>query len=126
MVQSEEFLQKTRSFHEIEPIFSGSNFCTITKYRYVIESPKPAANLQPGRSPETRAEEVAFDVAEEAASIEELRSALELLETELKDWKEDEGRRDESLKQRLEARRARLESELEAAEAKRSRSERKA
>jgi len=91
--------------------------------------PAPGDKLQPGRPPEKRAEEVAFDVAEEAASIEELRTALESVEAELKELKElkeREGPGDESLIRRLEARREQLKAELEAAEARRARGESKA
>jgi len=49
-----------------------------------------------------------------------------LLEAELKESKDREGPGIESLKRRLEARRDRLKSELEAAEARRARGESKA
>ena len=79
-----------------------------------------------GRAPETRAEEVAFDVAKEVASIEELRSALELLEKELDALKSGEVSGGEAASERLEARKARLEAELEAAEARHASGEHKA
>ena len=78
------------------------------------------------RAPESRAEEVAFDVAEEAASVEELRKALDVLESELKEWKRGERQGGEALRERLESRRARLKAELEAAEARRASGEHKA
>jgi len=88
--------------------------------------PAPSQRLRSGREPETRAEEVAFDVAEEAASVEELRKALELVEKELQESRQGDGRRDEALATRLEARKSRLEAELKAAEARHASGEHKA
>jgi len=88
--------------------------------------PEKASRPGKGRAPETRAEEVAFDVAKEAASIEELRSALELLEKELDELKSGEGDGSEAAKQRLEARKLRLEAELEDAKARHASGEHKA
>jgi small-conductance mechanosensitive channel len=88
--------------------------------------PEKASHSGKGRAPATRAEEVAFDVAKEAASIEELRSALELIEKELDELQE--GGEDDSgaARERLEDRKTRLEAELEAAKARRASVEHKA
>jgi small-conductance mechanosensitive channel len=86
------------------------------------QTPRPDT----GRASETRAEEVAFDVAKEAASIEELRSALELVEKELDTLKSGEGSGSEAARERLEAQKLRLEAELEAAEARLASGEHKA
>jgi small conductance mechanosensitive channel len=88
--------------------------------------PAPAQSLRSGRKPETRAEEVAFDVAEEAASVEELRKALELLDRELEESRQEGASQSEALVGRLEARRSRLEAELKAAEARHASGEHKA
>ena len=88
--------------------------------------PEKASRSGKGRAPATRAEEVAFDVAKEAASIEELRSALELLEKELDALKEDEGNDSGAARERLEGRKTQLEAELEAAKARRASVEQKA
>jgi hypothetical protein len=61
----------------------------------------------------TKAEDVAFDVATEAASVEELRKTLERLEAELDG---EDARADKALRGQLETRKASLEAELEAAE----------
>jgi len=79
-----------------------------------------------GRVHETRAEEVAFDVAKEAASIEELRTALKSVEKELDELESGEGKGSEAIKERLEARKTRLEAELEEAEARHNSGEHKA
>ncbi len=88
--------------------------------------PDRATRSGAGRVTETRAEEVAFDVATEAASVEELRQALESVEEELVELKSGEGPGSDAAKQQLEARKTRLEAELEAAEARRARGEHKA
>ena len=87
--------------------------------------PAPSQSLRSGRVPETRAEEVAFDVAEEAASVEELRKALKLLEKELEESQQGDAPQNEAYAARLEARRSRLEAELKAAEARRASGEHK-
>jgi len=88
--------------------------------------PAPAPSLRSRRVAETRAEEVAFDVAEEAASVEELRKALELVEKELADSAQGDTPGEEALKERLQARKSRLAAELKAAEARRASGEHKA
>ena len=88
-------------------------------------TPQLPHSLRAGRTGETRAEEVAFDVAEQAASLEELRKALELLEKELGDLKGDKTEDAEAVRNRLEARQARLRAEIEAAEADRASGEHK-
>jgi small-conductance mechanosensitive channel len=89
-------------------------------------TPGPELRRRVGRASETKAEEVAFDVAREAASVEELRKALELVEAELKEAESGEGKSDDALRERLESRKTRLKSELEAAEARRASGEHKA
>ena len=88
--------------------------------------PQPPGRRPSGRKIETRAEQVAFDVAEEAASVEELRKALELVEKELAELKRGEKPGDPAAKGRLEARKERLAAELEAAEARHASGEHKA
>jgi small-conductance mechanosensitive channel len=88
--------------------------------------PEQTSRSGTGRAPETRAEEVAFDVAKEAASIEELRSVLALVEKELDALKSGEESGSEAARERLEARKTRLEAELEAAEARHASGEHKA
>jgi small-conductance mechanosensitive channel len=68
----------------------------------------------------TKAEDIAFDVAAEAASVEELRKTLERVEAELAG---DEARADKALRDRLEARKTRIHAEIEAAEKQRADSE---
>jgi len=89
-------------------------------------TPEPTRRARPGRAVETRAEEVAFDVAQEAASVEELRKALELIEAELKELKHGDRKDDDALRKRLEAQQERVTAELEAAEARRASGEHKA
>jgi small-conductance mechanosensitive channel len=89
-------------------------------------TPEPTRRSRPGRATEARAEEVAFDVAKEAASVEELRKALELIEAEMKDLKHSDRKDDDALRERLEAQKARVTAELEAAEARRASGEHKA
>lgn len=86
------------------------------------QGPCPGA----GRVHETRAEEVAFDVAKEAASIEELRTALKSVEKELDELESGEGKGSEAARERLEDRKTRLEAELEEAEARHASGEHKA
>jgi small-conductance mechanosensitive channel len=88
--------------------------------------PEQAPRPGKGRVAGTRAEEVAFDVAKEAASIEELRSALESVEKELDALNNGEGDDSGAARDPLEARKMRLEAELEAAEARRASGEHKA
>jgi small-conductance mechanosensitive channel len=88
--------------------------------------PEQAPRPGPKRSPETRAEEVAFDVAKEAASIEELRNAIESVDKELAALKRGDGNGSEAAKERLEAQKTHLEAELEAAEARHASGEHKA
>jgi small-conductance mechanosensitive channel len=89
-------------------------------------TPGPELRKRVGRASETRPEEVAFDVAREAASVEELRKALQLVETELKETESGDQGESEALRERLEARHARLKAELEAAEARHASGEHKA
>jgi small-conductance mechanosensitive channel len=88
--------------------------------------PAPSLRSAARRAPETRAEEVAFDVAEKAATVEELRQALESIDKELGDLKQGEAKPDESLVEWLEARRAGLEAELKEAQSRQASSEHKA
>jgi small-conductance mechanosensitive channel len=88
--------------------------------------PAPSRRPLARRATETRAEEVAFDIAEEAATIEELRKALESIDSELEQMKEGESLPDGALVERLEARRSRLEAELQAAQERHASGEHKA
>jgi small-conductance mechanosensitive channel len=88
--------------------------------------PDQASRSGKGRAPESRAEEVAFDIAQEAASIEALRSALESVEKELEVLESGEEHDIGTARERLEESKARLESELEAAETRRASGEHKA
>ena len=88
--------------------------------------PQPSGRKHSDKKTKTRAEQVAFDVAEEAASVEELRKALDLNEKELADLKHGEHKDDSDARRRLESRRERLAGELEAAEARRASGEHKA
>jgi len=87
--------------------------------------PKPVGRKPARKEVETRAEEVAFDVAEEAASVEELRKALEAVDKELAELKERDRKDDSGARGGLESRRERLAAELEAAEARRASGEHK-
>ena len=78
--------------------------------RFVAEE-EPIANDDPVEA--TRAEDLAFDVAEEAASVEGLRRLLERVSSRLKDG---DVRENKALAERLEARRAELEAQIEEAE----------
>ena len=71
-----------------------------------------------GAEPEKQVESIAFDIAEEAASLEELRKAIDAIDAELSAEGKDvsESRRAAG----LEARRARLQAEVEKAEARRA------
>lgn len=78
----------------------------------------PAATPTSESELENRAEEIAFDKAEEAASIEKIRAAIEAVDKELsalEDTEQDDAARD-GQRERLEARKARLARLLEAAD----------
>jgi small conductance mechanosensitive channel len=106
----------------VSPHFMNTR--TLSKEQRFV--PAPGHSLRSGRVIETRAEKVAFDVAEEAASVEELRQAIELVEKELEDLKQGDAPQNEALGARLEARKSWLEAELKAAEARRASGEHKA
>lgn len=89
-------------------------------------TPQPSGRKPAGGKTETRAEQVAFDVAEEAASVEELRKALNLIEKELAELKGGEQKGESAARERLEAQREHLAAELAAAEARRASGEHKA
>jgi small-conductance mechanosensitive channel len=76
-----------------------------------------------GQRDEARAEEVAFDVAEEAASIEGLRSTLTAIEDELERLKKDKPGDYEEKLDRLKSQKNRLEASIEAAEARLAKNE---
>ena len=85
--------------------------------RFIAQAaPGPQADREAAR----KAEDVAFDVAAEAASVEELRKALERLEAELGG---EDVKADKALRSRLETRKASLQAEIEAAEEQRKNSE---
>ena len=64
------------------------------------------------------AEKVAFDVAEEAASLEELRNTLESVKQELEALNENKSVDTDTARERLEARKTRLDAEISQAEAR--------
>ncbi|MBT8040418.1 MAG: mechanosensitive ion channel [Xanthomonadales bacterium] len=78
------------------------------------------------RANEKRAEDIAFDVAEEAASIEELRASLAKVEDELKSLSEDKPDDLEEKRKQLEANKNRLDANIKAAEARLAKDEGKA
>ncbi len=94
--------------------------------RFMPEQASSRGNRGKNRAPGTRAEEVAFDVAKEAASIEELRSALESVEKDLDALKDAEGNDNEAARERLKGRKTQLEEELEEAKARHASGEHKA
>lgn len=106
----------------VSPNFMNTR--TLAKEQRFV--PAPGQSLRSGRVIETRAEEVAFDVAEQAASVEELRKAIELVEKELEALKQGDTPQNQALEARLEARKSWLEAELKAAEARRASAEHKA
>jgi small-conductance mechanosensitive channel len=106
----------------VSPNFMNTR--TLAKEQRFV--PAPGQSLRSGRVIETRAEKVAFDVAEQAASVEELRKAIELVEKELEALKQGDTPQNEALEARLEARKSWLEAELKAAEARRASAEHKA
>jgi len=70
-----------------------------------------------------QAEDVAFDKAEEAASVEQIRKAIEVIEIELTLLEKEEGDETVVSKDRLVARRSRLIEQLSAAEEERKAAE---
>lgn len=106
----------------VSPNFMNTR--TLAKEQRFV--PAPGQSLRSGRVIETRAEKVAFDVAEQAASVEELRKAIELVEKELEALKQGDTPQNQALEARLEARKSWLEAELKAAEARRASAEHKA
>jgi len=76
--------------------------------------PQPAPKEAPTKV--TQAEDVAFDKAEEAASAEELRKSIELLDTEILALKDQEGEAAVASVAKLTARRERLVQKLKTAE----------
>ncbi len=75
--------------------------------------PKPSQKVAP--EPQRQAEDVAFDKAEEAASAEEIRKAIELVDTELERLAATKGDADGDEKERLTAKKLSLVKQLEAA-----------
>jgi hypothetical protein len=71
----------------------------------------------PATEPEKQVESIAFDIAEEAASVEELRKAIDAVDAELS--AQGEGL-SEAKRNSLEARKARLLEEVEVAEKRRA------
>lgn len=79
--------------------------------------PKPARR---GRSEKSiQAEDIVFDKAEEAASVEEIRKAIELIDAELTALQDREGGATDNEMDRLKARHARLTEQLKTAEEQR-------
>lgn len=90
---------------------------TIMNTRAMGADQRFMAPDEPGRTDErsetTKAEDLAFDVADEAASVEELRRLLERVRSRLKDG---DIRENKALVDRLEARKLELEAQIEKAE----------
>jgi small-conductance mechanosensitive channel len=76
----------------------------------------PAPSRRSVPKPETRAEEVVFDKAEEAASVEKIRYAIEKTEAELKALDEASEEIDPAVRSALEAKKAHLFEQLMAGE----------
>ena len=83
--------------------------------------PEPARDLRKKES--TQAEDIVFDKAEEAASVEEIRRAIEVVDTELTVLEKEGGDEIVVSKDRLIARRSRLIAQLKAAEEERKAAE---
>jgi small-conductance mechanosensitive channel len=83
--------------------------------------PKPSR--EHSHDQQTQAEDVAFDKAEEAASVEEIRKAIELVNAGLLALESDTGEPAEALRKKLEARKERLGKKLIAAEEQRKAAE---
>ena len=92
----------------VSPNFMNTRALDTAKRFIARAEPGPKAD----DAEAAKAEDVAFDVAAEAASVEELRKTLERVEAELAG---DEARADKALRGRLEARKARLQAEVDAA-----------
>ena len=81
---------------------------------YIPEPSRRAAKKQ-----ETVAEDLAFDKAEEAASVEEIRKSIELVDVDLAGLKDQTGEDIDAKRARLESKRARLTERLTEAEKER-------
>lgn len=77
----------------------------------------PQTATRPETSTQSQAEALAFDKAEQAASVEEIRKAIELADTTIKSLKQAEGDVDKRQVEALEARKAALTDQLKSAEA---------
>jgi len=76
----------------------------------------PEPTREPERKERTVAEDVVFDKAEEAASVEQIRKSIELVDAELLAVDDDESDETESVRAKLESRKSRLSERLKAAE----------
>ena len=76
----------------------------------------PEPTREPRREERTLAEDVVFDKAEEAASIEQIRKSIELVDAELLALDDDESGATDSARAKLEARKSTLGERLKAAE----------
>ncbi|MDJ0758396.1 MAG: mechanosensitive ion channel [Woeseiaceae bacterium] len=83
----------------------------------------PVVKATPGHEDAVKAESLAFDKAEEAASIEELRKSIEVLTAEIEKPDAEGGGRTAAELERLEAKRARLAAILVDAEKRHSEKE---
>ena len=98
------------NFMNTRPIADGKQFI-----------PDPSQSASAVRR--TQAEDVAFDKAEEAASVEEIRKNIELVEARLQALEKDETPDTEAERSRLAARKVRLSERLKAAEDERKAAE---
>jgi small-conductance mechanosensitive channel len=76
----------------------------------------PEPTRERAREQRTQAEDVVFDKAEEAASVEGIRKSIELADAELLALENDESDSVDSLRTKLEARKSRLSEHLKVAE----------
>lgn len=83
----------------------------------------PDPNHGVPRTRQTQAEDLAFDKAEEAASVEDIRKQIENVESKLAALKGDESGANAVARERLEARKVRLTERLKMAEAERKAAE---
>ena len=83
--------------------------------------PKPSRKA--GQRKRTQAEDIVFDKADEAASVEEIRKAIELVDVELLGLQNEEGEEIVLARDRLSARKTRLIEQLKTAEEQRKAAE---
>lgn len=98
------------NFMNTRPIAEGKSFI-------------PAPARGPVQQTSSQAENIAFDKAEEAASVEEIRKSVELVEAELASLKDKAGEEDAESREKLESRHSHLLEQLKKAEEERQAAE---